>query len=68
MCIYTAFDSGPCHYNLSLPTCTYRDIHTDLPTVTSQGHGVRDGLSQEKVTSFNANALFSPLLMSGGDS
>lgn len=47
---------------------TYRDTHTDLPVVTRQGHSVCDGLSQAKVTSFNANALFSPLLMSGCDS
>lgn len=68
---YTVSDSGPCHYDLPPPTSLYaRDTHTytDLPVVTRQGHSVCDGLSQAKVTSFNANALFSPLLMSGCDS
>lgn len=67
--------SSPPFWSVPLPfisshiiACTYRNMHIDLPVVTRQGHGICDGRSQAKVTSFNANALFSPLLMSGCDS
>lgn len=44
-------------------THTHSDIHTLMPMVTPWDHTVCDGVSQLWVTSFNAAALFSPLLM-----
>lgn len=69
--IYTAYDSGLCYSHLSLPTSLH--AHIEISTQIClwwrlRVHGVCDRLSQVKVTSFNANAVFSPLLMSRCDS
>lgn len=67
-----SFIRGSCQCHYELTVCvhihTRTDTHTVLPAVTPWDHNVCDGVSQPRVTSFNAAALFSPLLMSGCDS
>lgn len=56
----------PFQVNCSKYTCS--DTHTVLPAVIPWDHNVCDGITQPRVTSFNAAALFSPFLMSSCDS
>lgn len=59
---------GPVRDIKSYRMLTRKDAHTVLPMVTPWDRNVCDGVSQPRVTSFNAAALFSPPLMSGCDS